>query len=358
MKFSGDFHLFERVTFLDKFLFTRHLAVMIKSGIPISEAVESISSQTQNPAMKRLLYSVQKDIQNGQTLEKALSKFPKVFDPFFLNLIRIGEESGNLEKNLDYIAAQLKKNNEFEKNIRAALLYPGIVLMIAGIAGAGISLFVLPQLINLFTSLTIKLPLPTRILLFFAQLMKGYGFYIIGGIIILGFICRALLSYPPVTRQWHKFLFKLPVLGTFFQNVQIAFFCRNLGIMLQSGLPIMNALEVQYKATTNYVYKGYVSYILKGVEKGHSIGGTLTKAHFPYVPLIATKMIGVGEKTGKLDESLMYLGEFFTEEVDEYSKNFSTIIEPLMLLIIGLAVAFLALAIISPIYQLTGSIHQ
>jgi type IV pilus assembly protein PilC len=353
-----EVHLFEHVTFLDKFLFTKHLSVMIRSGIPLSEAVESIYAQSQNPAMKRLLRRVQRDIQNGQTLEKALSNFPKVFDPFYLNLIRIGEESGNLEKNLDYIAAQLKKNNEFEKNIRSALLYPGIVLMIAGIAGAGISLFVLPQLISLFTSLSIDLPLPTKILLFFAQLMKGYGFLIIGGIIALGIVFRMLIAYPPVTKHWHKFLLQLPVLGVFFQNVQVAFFCRNLGIMLQSGLPILNALEVQYKATTNYIYKLYVAHIIHGVEKGHSIGGTLTKANFRYMPLIATKMIGIGEKTGKLDESLMYLGDFFSEEVDEYSKNFSTIIEPVMLLVIGLAVAFLALAIISPIYQLTSGIHR
>ncbi|MDE2025776.1 MAG: type II secretion system F family protein [Patescibacteria group bacterium] len=357
MKFSGNINLFERVGFLDKFLFTKHLAIMIRSGIPLSEALASIDMQTQNPAMKRVLKQVQKDVQNGQTLEKTLRKFPKVFDPFYLNLIRIGEESGNLEKNLDYIAGQLKKNNEFQRNIQSALLYPGIVLFIAFLAGSGISLFVLPQLTGLFTSLNISLPFPTRVLLFVAQLMKGYGYLVIGGIIMFGILFRIVIEYPPIKKHWHRALLSLPVLGSFFQDIQIAFFCRNLGIMLQSGLPILTALEVQYQATSNMVYKVYVAHILHNVEKGHSIGGTLAKAQFAYMPIIASKMIGVGEKTGKLDESLMYLGDFFTDEVDEYSKNFSTIIEPIMLIIIGFCVAFLALAIISPIYQLTGSIH-
>ncbi len=358
MKFSTEIHVFERVKFLDKFLFTKNLSVMIRSGIPLSEALMSIYQQSQNPAMKRVLRVIIKDVQNGQTLEKALSKFPKIFDPFFVNLIRIGEESGNLEENLDYISGQLKKNNEFEKNIQSALLYPGIVLMIAFIAGMGISLFVLPQLVDLFNSLTITLPLPTKILVIFASIMKSYGYFIFAGIVVAFFIFRALITHPRLKKHWHKFLLSMPILGNFFQDIQVAFFCRNLGIMLKSGLPILAALQVQYQATTNVMFKTYVGHILHGVEKGNSIGGTLSKANFTYMPIIATKMIGVGEKTGKLDESLTYLGDFFSEEIDEYSKNFSTIIEPVMLLVIGLVVAFIALAIISPIYQLTAGIHR
>ncbi len=350
--------LFSRVSFLDKLLFTKHLSVMIKSGITLSEAVEVLRTQTSNIAFKSVLVEIEKEINNGQTLKKALSKHPKIFDPLYLNLISIGEESGNLEKNLEFLAEELQKTYEFDKKVKGALLYPEIILVVALIMGGGIALFVLPQLANLFSSLDVALPLPTRVLLWLSVLMQSYGLIIVPSIFGVLFLFSLLVKSPPVKPTWHKFLLKLPIFGPFIQNTEAANFCRNLGLMLKSGLPIVTALHAVEDSTTNLVYKDYVHSLIKRVAKGGSIEAELSNGNYKYLPLIVAKMAGVGEKTGKLDETLLYLGNFFADEVDSTAKNLPTILEPLLLVIIAGMVLFLALAIIGPIYDLTGSVGQ
>ena len=349
---------FNKIGYLDILFFTKHLSMMIKSGIPIAEATDIIKQQTKNVALQNLLTHITADLINGQSLESTLAKHPKVFDPFYLNLIRIGETSGNLEKNLDYLAVQLKKNYEFKKKVKGALLYPEIVLSITVIAGGAISFFVLPQLVDLFSQLDVKLPLSTKILLFMATTMKDYGIIIFAALAGVIASIRLLIHMPQFRGYWHTFLLSLPVVGLFQQNAELGFFCRNFGIMLKSGLPITTALFAQESATTNEVYKKYVNHIAEAVEKGHTISETLAESNYRFIPPIFIKMVNVGEKTGTLDESLVYLGDFFEEEIDEYSQNFSSILEPFILIFVGIAVAFVAFAIISPIYQLTSGIHR
>lgn len=358
MKLSAQVNFFNNVSTLEKVLFTKHLAVMVKSGIPLVEAFETLKEQTVNPYFKSVLQKILTEINNGQNLAKSLAKFPKVFDNLYLSLVDIGEQSGNLEANLEYLANLMKKNYEFSKKVQGAMLYPGIVLSATGIIGLGLALFVLPKLTDLFNSLEVKLPLSTKILLFIAQIMKNYGIIIVPGIFILTFLFFLIVKTPKVKPTWHKFLLSLPILGPLLQNIELANFCRNLGIMLKSGLPVTTALEAQSEASTNLVYKHYVETLLKGVSKGNKLSEVMSSKEFKQMPLIVSKMIGVGEKTGKLEESLIYLGEFFEDEVDSTTKNLSTILEPILLLGIGIVVAFVALAIISPIYQLTGSIRR
>ncbi len=358
MKVPAKLSLFNRISFVDKLLFTKHLAIMIESGIPISEAIDIIKQQSTRPAFKKLLGTILEDIDNGQSLEKALSKHTDVFDPFYINLIKIGEESGNLEKNLQYLAVQLKKNYEFKKKVQGALMYPAVILGVTFIAGGAISLFVLPKLLELFTSLDVKLPLSTQILLFVANTMKHYGILIFGGIILLFIGVRFLIVIPKVKLHWDRLLLSLPIIGTFLQSVELSFLCRNLGIMLKSGLTITTALDTQYNATSNLVFKHYFKLISEEVEKGKSMSEKMSEKQFRYIPPLMAKMVGVGEKTGKLDESFLYLGDFYSEEVDNSSKNFSTMLEPIILLGVGIAVAFMAFAIISPIYEFTGSVQK
>lgn len=350
--------LINNTSYLDKLLFTRHLGVMIKSGIPIMEAISIVEEQTTNRSFKKVLASIGKEISNGKQLNQAVAKHPRVFDPLYINLIKLGEESGNLEKNLEYLADQMKKNYEFSKKIQGALMYPMIVLTTAVAVGFGLSFFVLPKLIDLFQSMDMVLPLSTQILLFIARVMKNYGGFIFAGLVGLGLLFQIIIRLPVIKSIWHYSLLKLPILGNFFQNVEMAFFCRNLGMMLKSGLPIVSALDTLTLATTNTVFINSLKKISQGIEKGRRVEDTIIKTHLEFFPKIATRMIGVGEKSGHLDESLLYLGDFFEEEVDNQAKNFSVILEPIILLLVGLAVAFVALAIISPIYQFTGNIKR
>lgn len=353
-----DIQIFSGVSYLDKVSFTKHLSVMIKSGIVIAEAISTLVPQTKNQYFRLILNTILSDIENGQPFSKALARFPKVFDSLYINLVKVGEESGTLDINLIYLAEKLKKDYSLRKKIQSVMLYPTIVVTVAVVMGGYISVFVLPQLINFFDSLNAKLPLSTQILLWFANLMKNYGIIIfIGlGVAIVGI--KMLLQTPAVKPHWHEVLLKVPVFGQFTENVQLASFCRNLGVMLKSGLSITAALEIAERGADNLVFSGYIAKIRDAVVRGKSISSELSSGGFSHVPVIATKMIAVGEKTGKLDESLIYLGDFFEEEVDNTAKNFATIIEPVIFIVIGVVVAFLAFAIITPIYELMGSINK
>ena len=347
-----------RITPLDKMLFTKHLSVMLKSGIPLDEAVSSIRDQTKNPNFKEVLSDLVKELENGQSFEKSLSRHPKVFDKLYLSLVAVGEKSGKLEENLEYLAGQLRKTYEFNKKVSGAMLYPKLVLTASLIMGGSMALFVLPQLFDLFTSLNVTLPLSTKILLFVANLMKSYGYLIIGGIIVLGIFFTMLIRTNAVKPGWHKVILSFPKFGELNQNMELTNICRNLGIMLKSGLTITTALETQRDATENLVYKDYLERLRVAIEKGKKLSEEMTSQKFKFVPQIVPKMISVGEGTGKLDEVFIYLGDFFEEEVDDATKNLSNTLEPILLLIIGAVVAFMALAIISPIYQLTGGIKR
>lgn len=348
----------DHISQVEKLFFTRHLAVMLKSGISLGEAVSLLSEQTTHAQFKKIITDVQKAIDNGKTLHEALSVHPEAFDPLYIRLIAVGEDSGNLQRNLEYLSVQLRKQYDFEKKVRGALLYPAVIVIAAILAGAGISLFVLPKLIDLFGSLDIVLPWSTRVLLFMAKVMEKWGVFLIAGFFGLLFLAQRLTQTKKIKPYWHYILLRTPVLGSFFRNVELSLMCRNIGIMLRSGLPLVSAFESQMQSSSNVIFQRYVENLYHNSQKGKSLESILRSNEFPFIPSIAEKMIGVGEKTGKLDESLLYLSDFFEEEVDDATRNFSTILEPIVLLGVGVAVAFLAYAIISPIYQFTGSIHR
>lgn len=331
---------------------------MLKSGIALPEALQILEKQTAQQFFKKVLNKIHQEIANGQPFYKALAQFPSIFDAFYINLIRVGEESGNLEKNLNYLAIHLKKQQDFSDKVRGALLYPSIVLGVASITGVGLSIFVLPKLIDLFATLDVELPLSTKLLLFFAVVMRDYGILLLFGFIVLFILFRYAITTRFIKPYWHSILLSLPIFGALIQNIQLASMFRNLGTMLEAGIPISTSLDAQFKTTTNYVYKGILEQMRSGVAKGKSIEEILIKNGCTFVPLFAIRMIGVGEKTGKLDETFSYLGDYLEDEVDDASKNLSTVLEPIILIMVGLIVAFIAISIIGPIYQFTGSIKR
>lgn len=358
MKKSVQLQIFSRVSFLDKLLFTKHLSIMIKSGITIVEAFDILSAQTQSSAFKKVLEQIRADIQNGKSLSDALAKHPKIFDKFYTSIVSIGETSGTLDQSLLYLSQQLGKDYTLRKKIQGALMYPAIVFVVASVVGMGISLFVLPKLLELFKEFETALPLSTQVLLFIATSMEQYGIFIIAGFIGLIFLGRYLITLDAVKPYWDNFLLSLPIFGKIIQNAELTSFCRNLGVMLKSGLTVTKALDIEEKITTNTVFKKYVGSMLNAIDKGKAFSTELESGAYPRIPLVATKMIAVGEKTGKLEETFLYLGDFFEDEVDDATRNISTLIEPVMLLVIGSIVAFVALAIISPIYELSSSIKR
>lgn len=349
--------MFNRMSFSEKMFFTKHLAVMLKSGIPIADILETLITQAKSGAFKGILQQVYEDVSRGQGLEKAFAKHPKVFDPFYLSLIRIGEESGTLEESLEYLTEQLEKEDDLQKKVQSAMLYPSLILVATGVIGLALAFFVLPQITELFENLDIELPPTTRLLLFVSKLLREQGLFVIAGLFLLFFVLSFLLRSRWIKPRRDAFILRLPIFGYFLKSVAMASLSRNLGIMLRSGLPVTAALATAAEVEQNAVYKRDLEEIAAEVKKGKTIEKALQEGRYPEFPLFVSRMIGVGEKSGNLEENLVYLGEYFEAEVDTITKNMTTILEPLLLLFIGGAVAFIALSIITPIYQITGSIR-
>lgn len=343
---------------VDVLLFTKHLSVMLKAAIPLVEALHTLEEQSSSSQLKKILLAVKKEVKNGSSLAKALGKFPKVFDHFYVSLVEVSESSGTLDENVAFLAEQLAKEHALRKKIQGALLYPGLVLISATVMSGFIALFVLPQLVGFFGALAIDLPITTRILLAVANLMKDYGvliFIALGTILALFF---NIIRLPTVKPIWHRFLLTFPLVGKLLAYGQLARFSRNFGVLLRSGVPIATSLEVTSRTLSNEVFKTSLQKVSASLEKGNSIKESMQKLELAFFPPLVSRMIGVGEKSGNLDETLLYLGDFFEEEIDAISKNMTTVLEPLLLLGIGLVVGFVALAIITPIYQITSSIRR
>ena len=263
-----------------------------------------------------------------------------------------------MEESLLFLAEQLGKDYALRQKVQGAMMYPALVFLATFIMGGFISLYILPQLVKFFDAFEFKLPLSTRILLWVANFMKDYGVLFFVSLFILFILGGAVVNLKFIKPLWHSFLLKVPLFGKLMAYSQLARFSRNLGILMKAGLPVQRSLEVTAVTLSNVKFSRHVAEMSETIGKGQNIYQILEKKQFGEFPKLVAKMIGVGEKTGNLDTTLLYLGDFYEEEIDNLSKNLSTILEPILLLGIGLIVGFVALAIISPIYELTGSIRR
>lgn len=345
-----------KVTITDKLFLAKHLAIMIKAGVPLAEALETVRGQA-SPELKKILKKIGLEIENGQSLAKSLAKYPKEFDQFFISLIEAGEQSGNLENNLEFLAEQTRKDFALRQKVQGAMLYPGLVLGATLVMGTGISWFVLPKLIDLFMSFEVALPLSTQVLMSVAFFMRDYGAYVFAGVIGVIVLIALLLRWRPVKKMGHRLMIKVPIMGQVVSDGQLARFSRNLGTLLKSGLPMLTAFEVTTNTLSNLVFVDDLKAIRDKVKTGKSIFEAMEAGKYSEFDELTKRMIGVGEKSGNLEEMLLYLSDFYDEEIDGLSKNLTTLLEPVLLLMIGLAVGFVAMAIISPIYSLIGGIR-
>lgn len=348
--------ILNQVSTTDKLIFSKHLAIMVKAGIPVAESLDLIAQQTSSAALKQVVQQVLANVQGGESLADSLAKHEHTFGELYVNLIRIGEESGTLEENLQFLSEQINKDLQLRKKIQGALLYPGLVITATGMMGIVISFFILPQLIDFFGAFDIELPLSTRILLFFANMISDHGLLVLLILFAPGVLLWAGLRISAIKLWWDEWKLKIPLVGNLLAYGQYARFSRNLGVLLQSGVSITRSLEVVTNTINNTKLQQDLEQVQQKLKKGEAVGDSLSAAGITFPPLIS-KMAAVGEKTGHLDETLLYLGDFYEEEIDNISKNLTTILEPFLLLVIGLVVGFMALAIISPIYGLTGSVR-
>lgn len=346
---------FVRISSREKILFVKHLSIAIKSGMTLLMAVQMIRSQSISKSFKKILDGIITDLNSGAFLSTSLEKNHNIFGNLFINLVRVGEASGTLTENLTYLADELSKQDAFRKKVKGAMVYPIIVLFATVTVVTVLMVYLLPRILPVFESLHVKLPLPTRILIAISHLFTAFGLWVFVGLALFIFILIILMRVKTVRYFAHLSFFYLPILRTATVNVNMASIARVFGILLKSGVKIIEALTITADVIPNLVYQRLLKQAAESVQRGEFVFKSF-EANPHYFPSTFTNLLSIGEHTGNLVDDLQYLNEFYEHDVDDFTKNISTVIEPLLLIILGFTVGFIALATILPIYQLTQGI--
>ena len=336
-------------------LLIRQLYAAIHAGYDVTQALEIASFQAHG-RLGQILSDVQKSVAGGSYLYEAFEKHKKYFSPLFLSLIKTGEFSGTLADNLKRLLTIVEKEQRFRQKLRSAMIYPTFVLFAVTFLGLSISIFVLPTLLPLFTSLNVELPISTKILMWFAQVFKDHGatifFAFIGIVVYLFWLSRQKIAKP----YTHWLALYFPFFGPLNKKLILARFGDSLGSLMRSGVPIDTSLQIMVDVIENYYYQNAIRSMIHSLEKGRTLSYVLEQNPDLFEGIFV-KLISLGEITGSLADVCENVSDYYNDEVDETMKNISVTLEPALLLIVGGLVLFVALAILGPIYKLTGSIR-
>lgn len=345
---------FNKVPFSAVVIMTRQLATMIEAGLVLSEALDILQEQQENKKFKIVLADISSDIKGGLDFASTLEKHPDVFPPIYSQLVKAGQASGKLDTIFLQLATNLEKEREFKGKIRGAMIYPiVVVIMMFGVMLIMI-FFVMPKLLGLYKESSIELPLPTQIMIGFANFMLGYWWTIVIFIVVSVIALRQFASTQGGRLKIDGLMLKMPVIGKITSLVILTSFTRTFGLLVSSGLSILDSIKIVAAITGNRVFQDGLEMSYQGVERGLSFSSQLLR--LKEFPRIVGQMIKTGEETGKLDTIMFKLADYFESESDNSLKNVTTLIEPIVLVILGIGVGFLVVSIILPIYQLTTNI--
>jgi len=348
---------FTRLSIKDQTFFVKRLSFLIKAGVPMRESLVMIREQTRKRGYAAILDTVIINISNGQNLSTSLARFKNVFGEFAINIIGFGEESGILSQNLEYIADELKKRQALRKKIISASVYPIIVTIATIGIVTFLMVFLFPKILPIFSSLKYDLPLSTRIVIGISNFISHWG------LVTLGFLVVVLVAFlitikksPTIRLYYHKFLLKIPIIGKIIRDYNLANFTRTMGLLLRSGVTMGEALPISAKTTPNLVYKEEYKALSSVVNRGSKLSTHLIK-HRALFPDIVAQIVSVGEQSGNLSNSLIYLSEMYEAEIDDFTKNLSSMVEPILMIVMGVLVGFIAISIITPIYGITQHLN-
>jgi len=337
----------------ERTLFAKRLSFLVKAGVPLVDALHLIRSQTRSRGQGRVYDAVIADVTSGQYLATSLDKFKQHFGEFSINLIRVGEHSGVLSQNLAYLADELQRRNELTRKVRGAMIYPIFITVVTLLVTAMLTVFIFPKLMPLFVSLHVELPLTTRIMLATSQYLQNWGLETVGGLVLAGFLFAWLRGrFEWLRYNTDRVVIALPIAGTLARVYNLANFSRTLGLLLKSSLYVNDALGIVAQTTPNRVYRSAYEALRVGVQKGEGVSKGLAQ-YTQLFPEMMTHMVAVGEGTGNLSASLMYLSELYESEVEGLTKGLSSSIEPVLMIVMGMLVGLIAVSVITPIYEIT-----
>jgi len=341
----------------DRVVFTRQLSTMVSAGVPLTRALSTLQKQTESNGLKIMLPKIIKDIESGKSLADALSQFPKTFDPVFINMVKAGEAGGILDDILDRLATQQEKDAEIKGKLKSAMTYPLVVLSITTVAMIYLMTSVIPKIGQIVTDIggkNYEPPIYTKVLLGVSDIMVNYGVFLLIGFGLGGFLAWRFFHTPKGRPIFDTILLKIPVLGKVFAKVAIARFARIFSALNASGVAVLESLHVTGQALGNEAMRAVIENAAIEVKNGKPLSEPLSQSK--YFPPVLSQMVAVGEETGDIETVLTKLADFYDREVDDVAASLTSILEPLMIVILGSVVGVIALSVFGPISQLTQSL--
>lgn len=339
----------------DIVIFSRQLATMIDSGIPMVQALDILTEQIEKKGFKNTIAKIRDDIETGASLSEALSKHPKMFSPLFINMVMAGEKSGMLDEILDRLASYLEKTNALRRKVTSSLIYPCVVTCMAISITLVLILKVIPTFKGIFVSLGGVLPFPTRVLIGVSDILRQNFLYCVGVIIVLGFILKRYVATERGRLKFDQFILRLPIFGSLFRKVAVAKFTRTLATLVKSGVPILDSLVIVGRTSGNKVVEQAVDRARSSIREGENIARPLAASNV--FPPMVVRMIAVGEETGELEKMLSKIADFYDEQVDSAVSGLTSMIEPLIIAFLGIVIGGIVIAMFMPIFKLTELIQ-
>lgn len=346
-----------RVKLQDLVVFTRELSTMIDAGVPLPRGLATLAEQVENKYFKGVIAGIDHDVESGVPLADAMAKYPSVFSDVYVNMVRAGEAGGILDDILKRLATQVEKDASIHKKIRSAMAYPVVILCITVIAFFGIMLFIMPKIAKIINDLggpNAQLPIYSKIMLDASAFMQKNFIFILAIMVAGSWAFRHYKHTEKGKYRWHGLLLRIPILGKIIAKIAIARFSRTFASLMSSGVSVLEALEVTGKAVGNKVIQKELVSVAQAVRNGQPLGKQLAEA--PFFPPIVGQMMSVGEETGKIDQVLLKVADFYEEEVDAVIDSLASIIEPIMIVVLGGLVGLIAASVMGPIASLSKNI--
>ena len=347
--------IFERITSKEVVMFSRQLSIMFRSQVSLIEALQTLAEQTKNHNFKEKILKISQEVEGGAPFSKALALYPHIFSSFYVSIVKSGESSGNLSESLDYLAKHLEREYRLLSGVRGAMIYPIFIIVVMFIVLIAMVIFVFPHFTEILTQSQIELPLVTKIVLAFFEFLRTRGWILFGGIVGLAVFLWRYSKSPQGRKILDKFFLGLPLIGSFFKKIYLTRFAENLSTLISGGLPIVKSLEITGDIVENSVYQKIILKTKEEVKKGRTISSVLSGYPDTFSPLVV-QMVLVGEKTGTLEKTLEDIATFYQQEIERGIDNLLSILEPVLIVFLGLVVGFVVMAVFIPMYQMMGGI--
>jgi len=348
-------NIFRRVALTEKIIFSKNLGVMISAGMPLTRALDALSHESRNKRFKEVIGNVVDDIRQGKTLTESLGAHQDVFPPFYIAMVEAGEKSGKLKESLSTVASQMQADHDLIRKVRGAAVYPAIVLIAMVGIGIFMMIYVVPTLTNVFKELKIDLPPTTQLIILISDLLLNYGVFVFIGVVTCIALFLKYRTWGPIKNTFDNLVVRMPVIGPIAKQFNAARTARTLSSLISAGVQILDAIDITSRVVQNHLYVGVLQEARAAVQKGEAMSKSFLK-HENLYPSLMGEMLAVGEETGESSNMLREVALFYEGQVSDTTRDLSTVIEPLLMVVIGSAVGFFAVSMIQPMYSISSNI--